>query len=1333
MKKITLLSFLLAMLTFGAIGQGTSVERRQISDFNNRNATTIRVKENDRITEMKNGKFSNSMVEDCYVKMTPMSNDTSASEINFSKSIDPTLEVSSVIENCFGWGVGIFAEDGSQQMFTQRNEISFRYGDIDPGQPYFKSATFDFVDDNKNVTKTVTLKVPDTTQVITVLKQFSKSVFNSDSKFEFMVQAHSFRGPMGSGPSTCRDTLYVINEDGVILHRFGSVSGANITIDKKGNTVIRKLELYSVYYEGMHKNQEVNIYNPRTLALEHTFSTPNNMLTYSEGSPFSYVKIDDVAYYYRGHYEKPFMKPDSDPRNPTPEENNKYVIKLYDPTSYELVKEIKLNIIGEESGKWCMVNYGNFSGNGMYSGSMKYDLSKSIFNSDDKFEILYGVNIYDPLNDKGELLYYLVDEDNNIIKKIPIPVSYNPIKMGNIIGECDQYALLSGSGEGVSNIIFMDMPSFDIVYDFPAVYEDELLSLGFDRVPAKDGYNFVFGLGWGEKIDNFMYGRIAYYNKEGKQVKLDKIKLSDKTVQGFSPIITPEMLTPYWADTDNENEYAYFTGIFINPEIPTSFFRVSDDNGEFSYSWDSHEQYGSLRGAGVRSDSYGNLKELYVSFWPFKEPSGSNSLSTLFYKLPLKSFTNGGSGTEEDPYIITNAGELNAIRDNLEAHFVLANDIDLKGFSTIDGKGWVPIGTTQKPFKGTLDGNNHSIKNMYMERGEASIGFFCTTSMATIKNLSLIDVEMRGTNTSSVVGAIVADAGNSTIENCHVTGQLYGKNVGGVIGKTSQKSLIKMCSFEGNIEGGNCGGITTSVINSKVILSYSKGTIKGAVGVGGIAASVGNNGHIDNCYSSADVTGTGSTGGVVGTNKFSVNRTYATGNVTVGGGQYSARAGGIAGSASGSMVGDAGLKNSVGMNPLVTAPSEFGRIAGENNNCNLENNYSLPTMKIGVAGSEATVTSSDASAIDGADKALVDMTQEFYEGINWKFGNDSINPWRMNEQYPRLWYEFIVRGVSLNETEVTIDRGTTFQLTADIMPSTAENKGLLWLSSDSKVISVDDKGLVTAVGKGEATIRVITDDGDFESICKFTVIVSVKSITLDKTEAELAKGKNFKLNATINPADANNMNINWFSSNEAIATVSPTGFVIGIKKGDVVITAKTVDGGFTATCNVKVIIGTTSVILNQTSINIMPSETFQLVASVRPTDATYKEVTWSSSDNSIATVSETGVVTAIAKGNAVITVTTVEGGFTATCDVRVGLVSVNEVDAENINIFYANEQIVIKSNLEIVEINVFDISGKRVYYGQEMAIPTFSWNKGVYIVKTIDIDKTSRINKVLVK
>ena len=167
--------------------------------------------------------------------------------------------------------------------------------------------------------------------------------------------------------------------------------------------------------------------------------------------------------------------------------------------------------------------------------------------------------------------------------------------------------------------------------------------------------------------------------------------------------------------------------------------------------------------------------------------------------------------------------------------------------------------------------------------------------------------------------------------------------------------------------------------------------------------------------------------------------------------------------------------------------------------------------------------------------------------------------------------------------------------------------------------------------------------------------IPVTGVSVVPTAGSVTVGQTLALTASVAPADATNKAVTWSSSSDSIATVSDDGVVTGVAEGDATITVTTEDGGFTATCDVTVeaaTVAVTGVSVSPTSDSITVGETLTLTATVAPDNATNKTVTWSTSEATVATV-EDGVVTGVAEGDATITVTTEDGGFTATCDVTV--------------------------------------------------------------------------------
>ena len=268
-----------------------------------------------------------------------------------------------------------------------------------------------------------------------------------------------------------------------------------------------------------------------------------------------------------------------------------------------------------------------------------------------------------------------------------------------------------------------------------------------------------------------------------------------------------------------------------------------------------------------------------------------------------------------------------------------------------------------------------------------------------------------------------------------------------------------------------------------------------------------------------------------------------------------------------------------------------------------------------------------------------------------------------------------VIGVTLDKTELALIEGETAELVATVTPDDADNKNVTWSSSDESIATVDQNGKVTAIKEGTAIITVTTEDGGKTATCTVTVTakeepdpdpIPVDDVTLNVDSMELEEGETGQLIATVTPDDADNKNVIWSSSDESIATVDQNGKVTAIKEGTAIITVTTEDGGKTDTCTVTVtakeeplpdpdpdLVPVTGVKLNTSYLVLIEGEIDWLRATVTPSDADNKNVIWSSSDEDIATVNQNGMVTAIKEGTTTITVTTEDGGKTATCTVVV--------------------------------------------------------------------------------
>ena len=252
-----------------------------------------------------------------------------------------------------------------------------------------------------------------------------------------------------------------------------------------------------------------------------------------------------------------------------------------------------------------------------------------------------------------------------------------------------------------------------------------------------------------------------------------------------------------------------------------------------------------------------------------------------------------------------------------------------------------------------------------------------------------------------------------------------------------------------------------------------------------------------------------------------------------------------------------------------------------------------------------------------------------------------------------------VKSVNLNENSITIEEGKTYTLIATVLPENATNQKVNWASKDESIATVTG-GVITGKKAGKTTVTVTTDDGEKMATCEVTVTaktISVDSVELDKRSITIEEGKTEVLIATVLPENATNKKINWSSTDKSIATVIG-GVITGKKAGKTTVTVTTVDKELTASCEVTVKnaetphVSVESVNLNETSITIEEGKTKTLIATVMPENATNKNIDWSSTDESVATV-KNGVIEGKGPGKTTVTVTTVDKELTASCEVTV--------------------------------------------------------------------------------
>ena len=543
-----------------------------------------------------------------------------------------------------------------------------------------------------------------------------------------------------------------------------------------------------------------------------------------------------------------------------------------------------------------------------------------------------------------------------------------------------------------------------------------------------------------------------------------------------------------------------------------------------------------------------------MNFMPISALSAEEVWDGTFPAADENAAYSGGSGLQEDPYLISTAEDLaqlsvntNEIPDyTVDKYFKQTADIilnspdvfarDEKGYITgiAEGKtanAWTPIGNHfyfTNSFCGNYDGAGHAVRGIYIETEVDYQGLFGYINNGSVSRLGIEDSFIFGWSWVGGVAGILWYG--STVKRSNNRGTVFGTyDIGGLVGF-------------------NC---------ATVKYSYNTGTVSGTDFVGGIVGYNGDSSVVTQCYNIGSISGSEFVGGVAGNNSFSkeLSESFNAGPVS-----GNAVIGGVAGSNSwySSMVNCYNIGR-------VWGTESVGGVVGEvSYYATVENCYYLNTCteissEFGTALTEAQMQeTTDFIGFDFESVWMLDPTTEYYYPILRSIGYIVSTP------------VIAVTGVSLNKTALQLKAGENETLIATIRPTDATNKNVTWTSSDTDVASVHD-GLVTAKKAGTAVITVITEDGNFTAVCAVTVTQPVTGVELNKSSLTLQVGESEGLLAAVLPDDATNKQVVWTSSNSSVASVSQNGAVTALKVGTAVITVTTADGGFTATCAVTVV------------------------------------------------------------------------------------------------------------------------------------------------------------------
>ena len=265
--------------------------------------------------------------------------------------------------------------------------------------------------------------------------------------------------------------------------------------------------------------------------------------------------------------------------------------------------------------------------------------------------------------------------------------------------------------------------------------------------------------------------------------------------------------------------------------------------------------------------------------------------------------------------------------------------------------------------------------------------------------------------------------------------------------------------------------------------------------------------------------------------------------------------------------------------------------------------------------------------------------------------------------------EVPLTGIDLDRTAITMNKGETSEaLKVSYNPEdTTDDRTVTWTTSDESVAVVDD-GIITAVGAGTATITATV--GEFTATCEVTVLAPLESLSIraDRTTDNLEVGDTVNMTVEYAPEDTtDDKAVIWSSSDETVVTVNEAGVVTAVAGGTATITATSaVNAEITASYDVKVLKHTTGITLGEESLLLRKnqiSEPVEVTFDPEDTDDS-QEITWTTSDEMIATVNDEGIITGVSEGTTTITATAKAGNGTVSDSVEVTVYEIHIEDAE---------------------------------------------------------------------
>ena len=861
-------------------------------------------------------------------------------------------------------------------------------------------------------------------------------------------------------------------------------------------------------------------YSDEHPVVKHTFTIDEKLVNYMDSSYISAYNMDGEIYYLICHYEKEYMQPSDDiMSDPVPTPDNTFMIELYNG-DFENINTVNIPIEGEEDAYYSFVAYGAFS---------ICDFSKGRFSGDDKFN--YIITRYDYMTESDGYIYHfdVYNEDGDKVANIGRRVA-GWIHMSSLKGYEDQVGLIKTEvGEGMIEMV--NIPSCELAVSLPGIIDNRLISTNMDRCLVNGEYQYVISVSQGDiDSEGNVISSIGWYDMNGQIDHYVNFNLGPNA-EYFSAYINGEILNPYLVEADEEREYVFLGKIRNNSGTLSNVLYIAKEDGTILRQFSDNEEKGLYYNGGFVASDTSNAT-LFIAYI-----NDETDLYTIdFYQLPFEKFETGGDGTEQNPYLITSAGDLEQIANDPLAYYALANDIDM---TDIAGS-WNVIPT----FGGHLDGRNYAIKNMYLSTDSDYCGLFgMLDAESSVKNLVFINpvIDLRPKNyyTGVLAGmSIKATVDNIHIYNAKIIGAQNENTIGGVIGEANYYTTIKSCSANDIIinapnacyVGGIAGDTrTTTNINACYVgnLHSDNSSITAGNDVGGIAGETGQSCEVTNCKVDAVIKGKYNVGGLVGN---STSRGLIVNNIVEGSlvatstdMQGCANIGGVCGYLEADWSGTGGIiicKNFVATTSIESPNNSkaVGRIVGWTVNQTKFEEGETPLEERGLAGNLAnanmlingkTITSDDKTSVNGGDINFAETNKATYEEYDFAFGTKASKPWKESDTTPDLYFYGLAKYLVLDTTNISSLEGST----ETIMLTVYGANEVEITTSDENVAKVADIESIDAnniaitieiLSEGSAIIKA--KSGSLEATCQIVGISSIEELQSDAATAILFDG-----------------------------------------------------------------------------------------------------------------------------------------------------------------------------------------------------------------------------------